>query len=161
MLMLVVVLFTIACSNATLVNAKASAPVDVEFSVPDNIVPGEQVTTKIRFVAKTDLSQLKVYARAYSGITLNTGGDEEILVDVKSGGSHEIETSILLNEEQGSLAIYVTTTDSLGRIMHRNLLVPYGNAKAASLMKKSGVSPKGVTTSTTGEKQILVPAVVN
>ena len=161
MLMLVVVVFIIACSKTTLVQAKTLAPVDVQFSVPDNMHIGEQVNMKIRFVATVDLSQLTVYAKAYSGITLNAGGDEEILTDVKSGSSHEIETSIVLNQERGSLAVYVTTTEPSGRILYRNFLVPYVTAKDASQQKMSGVNAKGVTTSNTGEKQILVPAIVN
>lgn len=146
--------FLVACSSPPAVQAKPSAPVEINYSVPKTVQVGDEVTTVIRFTAKTDLQRLAVSASPYSGIELLSGGDSTEFTNLKSGDTREITVSIRLVEELGYLSVVASTTDSPGSTRSKSIAVRYGSANAATLQK---MQPRGLVEDAKGEKLILMP----
>jgi len=146
-LILILTSFAFACSSPQAVHAKSSAPVAIDYSVPDDAGIGDQVTTKIHFTANKDM-KLVVSAAAYSGMTLIAGGEEMVISDLKSGESRTMEVTVRLDEGMAYLAVYAATTDSLGKERNKNITIRYGNAKSGSSQK--------ISTDSNGE--IFMPA---
>lgn len=144
-----------ACSQPTVVHAKSSAPVEIEYAVDDNVNIGEQVTTTIRFVAKTDMQNMVISAASYNGVSLLSGGEQTVFTSLKSGDAHEIKVRVQLNESVGYLAVFAATTDAQSRTQHKNIAIRYG----AQTVQKS--NSQTVSEGATGELLILMPAEAN
>lgn len=153
-LMLLLTGFLVACSSPPAVQAKSSAPVEIEYSTPDKIQAGDEATTVIRFTAKTDLQTLTISASPYSGIELLSGGDSIEFANLKSGDAREITVSIRLIDELGYLSVFAATTDSRGNTQSKSIAVRYGAAGEATIRK---IQSRGLTENPTGEKLILMP----
>ena len=143
-----------ACSNAPAVHAKPTAPVEIEYSVPKNVATGDEVTTVIRFVAKSNLQNLTVSASPYSGLDLLSGGDMVEFTNLQKGDTREIEVEINLLGEVGYLSVFATTTNALGNVQTKSIAVRYGTAGEATMKK---IQPKGLVEGAKGEKLILMP----
>ena len=154
---LIVILFSLmtACSNQSVVHAKPTAPVAIEYSVPKNIQPGTEITTSIRFVAMTDMQLLAVSASSYEGLTLISGGHPVEFTNLKRGDSREMEVTIHLDEERGYLAVYASSTATTGKTRSKSITIGYGSAGAATKQKMK--SPH-YSEQNSGEKLILMPA---
>ncbi len=153
-LVLILSSFVVACSNPLIANAKPSAPVKIEYSVPKNIEEGTEVTTKIRFAAKINLQRLVVNATSYSGLELVSGGDRVEFTNLQSGDVREIEVNIRLADEVGYLSVFATTTDSRGNTQSKSIAVRYGTVGEATIQK---MRPQGIVKDSLGEKLILMP----
>ena len=153
-LVLILSSFVVACSNPPVAHAKPSAPVTIEYSVPKNIEVGAQVTTIIRFIAKTNLQRLVVTATPYSGLELISGGDRIELNNLQSGDTHEIEVNIRLADEAGYLSVFATTTDSRGKTQSKSIAVRYGTVGDATIQK---MRPQGLVEDSKGDTLILMP----
>ena len=153
-LVLILSSFVVACSNPPVAHAKPSAPVKIEYSVPKNIGSGAEVTTKIRFVAKTNLQRLVVNATPYSGLELVSGGDRIEFTDLQSGDVREIEVNIRLADEVGYLSVFATTTDSRGNTQSKSIAVRYGTVGDATIQK---MRPQSLVEDSKGETLILMP----
>ena len=153
-LVLVLSSFMAACSLSSAVYAKPSAPVEIEFSVPKNVQAGEDVTTVIRFVAKTNLQHLTVSASSYNGLELTSGGAPLEFTNLQSGEVREIEVKIRLLDEVGYLSVFATTTNLLGNVRTKSVAVRYGSVGEATIQK---MKSQRVMDDSTGEKLILMP----
>jgi len=143
-----------ACSNSPAVHAKPSAPVEIEYSVPKNVEAGSEVTTVIRFVAKSNLQNLSVSASSYSGLELISGGSLAEFTDLQGGDIREIEVKISLLDEVGYLSVFATTTNALGNVRTKSIAVRYGKASDATINK---MQSKGLVKDSKGQKLILMP----
>jgi hypothetical protein len=140
-----------ACSQSTLVQAKPSGPVDIEYTVPKNVAIGEVVTTILRFKAKTYLQQLVVSASPDRGLTLDSGVDKQVFTNIETGAMREVEISIILNDSKGYVTVAAETTDANGRIRHKNKMIKFNSNKIDTSRSKT-------VDYNTGEKLILMPA---
>ena len=153
-LVLILASFMAACSNSPAVHAKPSAPIDIEYSVPKNVEVGDEVTTVIRFVAKSNLQSLSVSASSYSGLELVSGGDMTEFIELQKGDAREIEVKISLSDEVGYLSVFATTTNALGNVQTKSIAVRYGTAGEATIKK---MQSKSLVEGAKGEKLILMP----
>jgi len=152
-LLLILINFLVACSNAQSAYAKTSAPVAIEYIVPKTVEVGEQVVTKIKFVSKTNIQRMEVYADSYNGLELISGGDRTGYTELQNGDSREIEVNIRLLDEVGYLSVFATTTDSSGKVQSKSIMIRYG---IAGEITKQKLKSKNVMENSNGEKLILM-----
>ena len=143
-----------ACSNATPVQAKQSAPVDIIYSVPKNISSGSTLSTTIQFSAKTDLQKLTVSARPYSGIELMSGGDAIDFDKLQNNDTRSIKVNVQLTDDIGYLSVFATTINTRGRTQSKSITIRYGTSNQSTLQKMQ--SPHLIETPK-GEQLILMP----
>jgi hypothetical protein len=142
-----------ACSQSSIVQAKPSAPVVIDYDKPKNSAVGELVTTTVRFKAKTYLQQLVVSVTADRGLTLESGIDPQVFTNIDTGAMREIEIGIILTDGKAYLAVAVETTDSNGRIRYKNKMIKFtSDSFNNTQLKDSDVDA--------GEQLILMPAEV-
>ena len=153
-LVLFLVSFLIACGSLSPVQAKPSAPVQIDYIIPKTVQAGDEVTTIIRFTSKTDLQSLTVSTSPYSGLELLSGGESFTFSNLKDGDVREISVSIRLLEELGYLSVFSTTINLRGSIRSRNIAVGYGSANATALKKNHS---RGLKTDSQGARLILMP----
>lgn len=163
LLILVLVSLVAACSNPPVADAKSpdpiareknAAPVDFEFNLPTGIKKGDEITTTIRFVARTELNELVMSASPYTGLSVISGGEKKIMTGLNNGDTGEIEVTVRVNDEVGYLAVFASTTDALNRTKHKNMAVRFGTP-STTIQKKTN------TTDEQTEKLILMPAELN
>ncbi|MEZ5649587.1 MAG: hypothetical protein R3E87_03455 [Burkholderiaceae bacterium] len=135
--------------------AKANAPVSIEYSVPAGLKTGSTATTTIQLVAQSDLQRLVISAAAYSGIELVSGGDQTVIENIKRGESRQIAVNVMLNEPVGYLAVFASTTDSRGQVEHKNIAIRYGSADKVG---KRELKPGERMEKSVGETLIIMPA---
>jgi len=153
-LILSLTVFLVACSSPPAVQAKPSAPVEINYSIPKTVQAGDEVTTVIQFTAKTDLQWLTVSASPYSGIELLSGGDRIEFANLKTGDTREITVNIRLAEEVGYLSVFATTTDSRGKTRSKSIAIRYGAVGETTIQK---MRPRGLIDNSKDEKLILMP----
>jgi hypothetical protein len=139
----------------TVLKAAPTAPVTFEYNVPSDIESGTEVTSSIRFVAGTDMQNMVVSTSAYSGLSIVSGGEQQVFTGVNKGDTYDIAVRIRLDEELGYLAVFAATTDAQGRVMNRNTAIRYGKPGATTRQRLSSGS---LTTGSNGETLILMPA---
>jgi hypothetical protein len=142
-----------ACSQSTMVQAKPSGPVVIEYDIPKNSVIGEVVTATLGFKAKTYLQQLVVSASPDRGLTLESGVDQHVFTNIETGAIRELEISIILSDAKGYVAVAVETTDTNGRISHKNKMIKFTSDGFDAIQSKASDDD-------TGEQLILMPAEV-
>jgi hypothetical protein len=159
---LVVSCLITACSQSTMVQAKPSGPIVVEYDIPKNSAIGETLTTTLRFVAKTYLQQLVVSVSPDRGLTLESGVDQQVFTNIETGAMREVEISIILSDSKGYVAVATETTDTNGRIHHVNKMIKFvsNDFDAAQLKKIDGSAGNNVDDSA-DEQLILMPAEVD
>ena len=141
------------CSQSSIVQAKPAAPVVIDYDKPKNSVVGEVVTTTVRFKAKTYLQQLVVSVSSDSGLTLESGIDQQVFTNIDTGAMREIEISIILTDVKAYLAVAVETTDTNGRIRHKNKMIKFTSDSFNNTQSKASDVDAG-------EQLILMPAEV-
>ena len=145
--------FLITCGSLSAVQAKPSAPVKIDYTVPKTVQAGDDVITIIRFTSKADLQYLTVSTSPYSGLELLSLGESITFINLKAGDIREISVSIRLLEELGYLSVFATTTNLLGSTRSRNIAIGYGSSNAIELKKKQS---KGVESDSQGNRLILM-----
>jgi hypothetical protein len=143
-----------------MVQAKPSGPIVVEYDIPKNSAIGESVTTTLRFVAKTYLQQLVVSASPDRGLTLESGGDQQVFTNIEAGAISEVQISIILSDANGYVAVAAETTDTNGRIRHANKMIKFTASDFEVTELKKIDSSAGNNADDTGEQLILMPAEV-
>jgi len=154
-LIVILVSFITAITNSTLVQARISAPVSFEAIVPVGLEAGDEVTTTVRFIAGSDMQNMVISAAAYNGLTVVSGGEQQVITGVSKGDTFNIKVSIRLDEEIGYLAVFAATTDTQGRTMNKNTAIRYGKPSATTRQR---LSSNSLTTGSNGETLILMPA---
>jgi len=164
-LILILAGFASACSNTLDAQSKAetpmadnkkmSAPVNIESSVPKNMKAGEQITTKIRFVALADIPELVVSAKAYSGLELVSGGNELVVTNIKRGETHDMEVTVLLKDDIGYVAVYAAVINAQGKTSYNTRSIRFGSPSAATLQK---MESEHLIENSQGEQLIIMPA---
>jgi hypothetical protein len=76
-----------------------SAPVNVEFSVPDNVKLGDEVTTVLTFRALADLDRLDVSMAPFKGLELLSEPKEATFTNVRKGEGRQVTVRIRLTAE--------------------------------------------------------------
>jgi hypothetical protein len=147
--------FVTACSSPQNVQAKPSAPVKIEYSVPKDVQSGEEVTTVIRFTAETDLQRMEVSASAWRGVELLSSDEANVFEGLKRGDSREFEVRVrLTDEELGYLSVVATTISTLGSTRTKTTAIPYGTAGAITQQK---LESPNLQEGADGERLILQP----
>ena len=146
-----------ACSQPQSANAKPSAPILIEYSVPKTIEPNIPVITVIKFISERDLKSLKVQALAYSGIKLESAKEPVKFISVLTGDYREVQVTVRLLDEVGYLSVFATTTDLQGRTKSKSILIKYGTATKTTIEKMKSPDLKE---DSEGRKVILMPATI-
>lgn len=150
-----------ACSQSTMVQAKPSGPVAIEYDIPKNSAIDETVTTTLRFVAKSYLQQLVVSVSPDRGLTLESGIDQQVFTNIEAGAMREIEISIVLSDTKGYVAVTAETTDTNGRIRHKNKMIKFTSDDfEATKFKTIDDSVDNSLDDNPNEQLILMPAEV-
>ena len=151
-----------ACSQSTMVQAKPSGPIVIEYDIPKNSAIGETVTTTLRFVAKSYLQQLVVTVSPDRGLTLESGADQQVFTNIETGAVSEVQISVILSDSKGYVAVAAETTDTNGRIRHANKMIKFmaSDFDATQLKTIDGGTGNNVDDSA-GEQLILMPAEVD
>ena len=108
----------------------------------------------IRFKATTYLSQLVVSFAADRGLTLESSADTQVFSNIDNGDVREVDISVKLTDDKGYIAAAVQTTESSGRIRHKNTMIKIGDDGGEVKQLKS-------VDGSDGEKLILMPAEVD
>mgnify|MGYP006135473981 CR=1 FL=1 len=140
-----------ACSQAMLVQAKPSGPVDIIYTVSKNLAIGGVVTTTLWFKAKMYLQQLVVSASPDRGLTLESSVDKQVFTNIEIGAMREVEISIMLIDSKGYVSVGAETTDTNGRIRHNNKIIKFNSNMIDTTRSKS-------VDVNTSEKLILMPS---
>lgn len=154
-LIVVLVSFIAAITNSTLAQARITAPVSFEAIVPVGLEAGDEVTTTVRIIAGSDMQHMVISAAAYNGLTVVSGGEQQVITNVSKGDTFDIKVSIRLDEEIGYLAVLAATTDAQGRTINKNTAIRYGQPGVTTMQK---LSSNNLTIGSNGETLILMPA---
>ncbi len=139
----------------TLVEAKMTAPVHIEYDFPKTVHTGDTVSTVIRFIAQADLEVLKVSITPYKGLNLLSKTEETLFLDVARGELRELEVEIQLTDpEVGYLSVFATT-ETIRSTSTKNIAIPYG--RAGVLTREKLKSNNHSVQSAGGEELILMP----
>src|SRR5581483_8880202 len=77
---------------------KPTAPVEVSYTLPQTIRPGDEVTTVIRLTAESDLIQIYVSVSPGERLELLSSLKEARFLDVKGGEAREFEVKVRLTD---------------------------------------------------------------
>ncbi|MEO8678605.1 MAG: hypothetical protein ABI665_06145 [Vicinamibacterales bacterium] len=129
---------TVGCGAVILVAAAMGAgieakpnnsPVRVEFSVPPDVKPGDEVSTILRFRALENVEQLDVAVSPFVGLELLSEPRTATFRNVTKGAAPELEVRIRLTAEKwGSLAVVLETRTAAGSAADAITIV-FGDAK--------------------------------
>ncbi len=150
---LVLACYCLMCGLPSMVNAKPSAPLDIENINPKIIRPGEEVRSVIRFTARADLQHVTVSLSPYSGIELLSPEQHIEFTDLKRNDTRKIKIRIRLTNKTGYLSVFATTTNMEGGTQTRSIAIRYESAVEAVQKKRS----QGIRKKSPGEKLILLP----
>ncbi len=106
---------------------KPTAPVSIEFLVPENLQAGDTVTTAIQFGAEADLEQLEVSVAPYEGVEIISKNETVVFQSVKQGETRAIEVTVRLLDKIGYLSVFATTSIT-GRVSTKAIAIRYGSA---------------------------------
>ncbi len=139
----------------TLLEAKMTAPVTIEYTVPKTVQTGDTVSTVIHFIAQTDLEVLKISVAPYRGLKLLSKKEETLFFDLTKGERRDLEVEIRLTDpEVGYLSVFATT-ETIRSTSTKSIAIPYGSAGVLTRQKlKPGNS---VFKPSEGEALILMP----
>jgi hypothetical protein len=127
MAILVVLVVTLAAGAA---GAKPSnTPIDVEFTVPEGIKTGDEVTTVLRFRALKDVDQLDVSISTFKGVELLSDRKAASFTNVRKGTAPELEVRIRLTDPKSGWVGVVFETRIGQRTAGDAVTVEYGDAK--------------------------------
>lgn len=143
---------------SSLVQARPSSPVSLEYDEPENIVAGQVVTTKVRVIANTDLPSITVSASAYSGLLLISSGNDTVFTNLKRGDSREFEVTIQLDNDLGYVAMQIASTDTMSRDRHQSLALRFGSPNTTNLSKAKS---QNTIVDSSGQTLQLMQAEVN
>jgi hypothetical protein len=132
-IVLLMSLMIVACSQSTMVQAKQSGAVIIEYDIADNAAIGEVATAKVRFKAKNYLQQLLVSVAADRGLILEADVDQQVFTNIDAGAMREIDINIILNDSKGYVSVTVEATDINGRISNSNKVIKFTSNKAGQL----------------------------
>ena len=142
-----------AVSLSLAAQGKPTAPVSIEFSVPQNVQTGDTVSTTISFVAEANLEQLEVSVAPYEGLEVVSNNGKSIFQNVKKGEKREISVTVRLTAEIGYLSTFATTTTSRGAST-KTVAIRYGIPGEATTQK---LKSEKLQKTPEGEKMILFP----
>ena len=104
-----------------------TAPVRVEYEVPENVKTGDSVTTVLTFRAQADLDRLEVTLAPFMGLELTSEPKTATFTGVKKGEGRQLSATIRLTDPKfGSLAVTYTTVQGRKRGADA-ITVVYGN----------------------------------
>ncbi len=120
----------IACLPATpLAGKPGTAPIEVEFVVPQGVKTGDEVETVLGFRALEDVRQLEVKVSAYKGLELLSEPAEAVFTDVRKGTAPQLTVRIRLTApDWGALAVNFTTRTAT-RTAGGAIAIVYGEVK--------------------------------
>ncbi len=150
---LILVCYFLMCSLPSVVNAKPSAPIDIDNVNPKISRPGEEVRSVIRFTPRTDLQHVTVSLSPYSGIDLLSSERHIEFTNLKRNDPREIEIRIRLTNKTGYLSVFATTTNMAGTTQTRSIAIRYESAVDAVNKKGS----RRIKKNSPEEKLILLP----
>lgn len=95
---------------STLFAKPSHSPVRVEYSVPDDVKTGDEVTTVITLRALANLDELEVSVAPFKGVALVSQTQQATFTAVKSGDGPQLTVTVRLTDEKfGSLAVVYRT----------------------------------------------------
>lgn len=133
--------------------AKPTAPVSIEYSVPKNVHTGDTVSTTMSFVAEANLEQLEVSVSPYEGLEVVSNNVKSIFQSVKKGEKREIAVTVRLTAEIGYLSVFATTITSRG-VSAKTVAIRYGIPGEATKQK---LKSEKLQKTEEGKKMILFP----
>jgi hypothetical protein len=149
---------TLMLGLSSQLSAMSPSPVTLEYDVPENLMPGEVVTTTVRLIANKDLASLTISASAYDGLILISSGNETVFENITRGDSREIEVTIQLDNDLGYLAMETTSIDTASRERYNNQAIRFGEPNATT---QSRMGADNLIEDSSGETLFLMQAEVN
>ncbi|NOY84735.1 MAG: hypothetical protein GXO96_07940 [Nitrospirae bacterium] len=147
--------FIFLCLVPTVLEAKTTAPVTIEYTVPKTVQTGDTVSTVIYFIAQTDLEVLKISLEPYRGLKLLSKKKETFFFDLKKGERRDLEIEIQLTDpEIGYLSVFATT-ETMRSTSTKSIAIPYG--AAGVLTREKLKSSNSAFKRSEGEALILMP----
>ena len=143
---------------SSLVQARSSSPVSLEYDEPENIMAGQVATTKVRVIANTDLPRITLSASAHSGLLLISGNEETVFTNLKRGDSREFEVTIQLDNDLGYVAMQIASTDTMSRDRYQSLALRFGSPNKTNLSKSKSLN---TIVDSSGQTLQLMQAEVN
>ena len=86
-----------------------TAPVRLEFQLPDNVKRGDEVTTVLTFRALADIDRLDVSVAPFKGLDLLSEPKETTFTAVRNGEGRQLTVRIRVTEEFGYLSVSYQT----------------------------------------------------
>lgn len=151
-IIIVATLLIAACSQSTLVQAKPSGPISIEYDIPKSVTIGDVVTTTVKLKSTIDLQKLTVSFISRSGLTIQSGGSERVLTNIKASDITNVEFTIILDDLKGYAGAFIQGIDSNGTKYSINKVMKYGSGTT--------VTNKITTIKNNGDSLILMPAEV-
>jgi hypothetical protein len=109
---IVVALALVAVAGATPIQSKPSnVPVSLEYSVPEGLRTGDEVTTAIGFRALADIDRLDVQVNPFRGVEIVSGQRQATFANVRKGSAPQVEVRVRLTDPKvGSIGVTYKTT---------------------------------------------------
>jgi len=141
--------FCTLCACATVVpiaQAKPTAPVEINYSQPEIVKAGDEITTTFDVTATARLVALTVKVVPYRGLELVSGEQEIIFDAMAKGDTQSIPVTIrILDDEVAYLSVFATTKTRRGE-RTRAAMLKFGQAGKVTLQRMKSRSEKDAVT---------------
>ena len=112
----ILIIVAMAALGVNVAHAKPDySPIRVEFTVPEGLRTGDEVTTTLRFRALVDVAQLDVHVGPARGIELLSAARDMTVRDIRRDSAAEMQVRVRLTDPKcGSLGVSFKTQSRQG-----------------------------------------------